>query len=186
MFIWNTKNGTFTVRSMYNSFICGSVLPEKSPIRKSKVPLKIKIFLWYLKRGVTLTKDNLAKRNWQGNVKCFLCSLVETIQHLFFECHFASFVWNTVHITFGIQPPASFAHLFGSWLHGLCPKVKSQIFVGAAALCWALWLNRNDMVFNKATYTYISESGPCYIERKTNHYSRWATEAGRVSSWWSL
>ena len=44
-----------------------------------------------------------------------------------------------------------------SWLHGLlCPKVKSQIIVGAAALYWALWLNRNDMIFNKAiSDTYI-------------------------------
>jgi hypothetical protein len=118
--------------------------------------LKIKIFLWYLQRGVTLTKDNLAKRNCQGNAKCCLCSSVETIQHLFFDCRFASFVWNTVHITFGIQPPNSFANLFGSWLHGLCPKVKSQILLGAAALYWALWLNRNETIFNKASAnTYI-------------------------------
>jgi len=29
---------------------------------ESKIPLKIKIFLWYLKKGVMLTKDNLIKR----------------------------------------------------------------------------------------------------------------------------
>jgi len=28
-----------------------------------KAALKVKIFLWYLHRGVLLTKDNLAKRN---------------------------------------------------------------------------------------------------------------------------
>jgi hypothetical protein len=28
-----------------------------------KIPLKIKIFMWYLKREVILTKDNLAQRN---------------------------------------------------------------------------------------------------------------------------
>jgi hypothetical protein len=28
-----------------------------------KIPLKIEIFMWYLKRGVILTKDNLARRN---------------------------------------------------------------------------------------------------------------------------
>jgi hypothetical protein len=57
---------------------------------------------------------------------------------------------TTVHITFGIQAPTSFANLFGSWLHGLSPKLRSQILLGAAALCWAIWLNRNNMVFNKA------------------------------------
>ena len=108
------------------------------------------------KKGVTLMKDNLAKRNCQGSVKCCFCSSDETIQHLFFDCHFASFVWNIVHITFGIQPPTSFANLFGSWLHGLSPKLRSQILLGAAALCWAIWLNRNDVVFNKAkSYTFM-------------------------------
>jgi len=31
-----------------------------------KIPTRIKIFLWYLKRGVVLTKDNLAltKLEW--------------------------------------------------------------------------------------------------------------------------
>ena len=102
------------------------------------------------KKGVTLTKDNLAKRNWQGSVKCCLCSSVETIQHLFFDCYFTRFVWNIMHITYGIQPPASFANLLGSWLHGLSLKLRNQILLGAAALCWSIWLNRNDMVFNKA------------------------------------
>jgi hypothetical protein len=55
-----------------------------------------------------------------------------------------------VHITFGIQPPTSFANLFGSWLHGLDLNHRNQILLGAAVLCWAIWLNRNDMVFNKA------------------------------------
>jgi len=38
-----------------------------------KVSLKIKIFLWFLKKGVILTKDNLAIRNWNGSKTfCFL------------------------------------------------------------------------------------------------------------------
>jgi hypothetical protein len=50
---------------------------------KAKLPLKIKIFLWYLKRWVVLTKDNLMKRGWKGDSKCNLCGLEETIQHIF-------------------------------------------------------------------------------------------------------
>jgi hypothetical protein len=34
-------------------------------------------------------------------------------------------------------------------LEGINRKLKSQIFVGASALCWAIWLTRNDIVFNK-------------------------------------
>ncbi|WVZ81475.1 hypothetical protein U9M48_028849, partial [Paspalum notatum var. saurae] len=39
-------------------------------IWKLKLPLKIKIFLYYLWRGVILTKDNLVKRNWTGSQNC--------------------------------------------------------------------------------------------------------------------
>jgi hypothetical protein len=37
---------------------------------KLKVSLRIKIFMWYLRRGVVLTKDNLAQKNWNGNKLC--------------------------------------------------------------------------------------------------------------------
>jgi hypothetical protein len=102
--------------SMYGTIIRQGVILVKSPIWEW-IQLKIKIFLWYLFKGVTFTKDNLAKRNWQGSVKCYLCSSVETIQYLLFDCHFARYVWNIMHITFGIQPPTSIANslVFGYW-----------------------------------------------------------------------
>jgi hypothetical protein len=38
--------------------------------------------------------------------------------------------------------------LFGAWLDGIPQNLMNQILLGAAALCWEIWLNRNDMVFN--------------------------------------
>jgi hypothetical protein len=38
---------------------------------------------------------------------------------------------------------------FSDWLEGINRKLKSKIIVGASALCWAVWLSRNDIVFNK-------------------------------------
>ena len=72
------------------------------------------------------------------------------LSNKFFDCHFACFVWNTVYITFRIQPPTSFVNLFGSWLHRLRSKLQNQILLEAAALCLPMWLNMNNMVFNKA------------------------------------
>jgi hypothetical protein len=58
---------------MYNDI----VLREETPVNcwawKAKIPLKIKIFLWYLRNGVVLTKDNLVKRHWKGCTKCCFC-----------------------------------------------------------------------------------------------------------------
>ena len=53
-----TKSGFLKVRSIYRTMIKQGVQPEENPLWKLKVPLKIKIFLWYLIKGVTLTKDN--------------------------------------------------------------------------------------------------------------------------------
>jgi hypothetical protein len=112
-----------------------------------KIPLKVKK-LWYLKQGVVLTKDNLAKRKWKGCSKCSFCDVNETIQHLFLECHMARMVWGLASITFGFCPPSSVAHLFGSWLNSFPSKMSNLVLIGAVALCWALWLCRNDVVFN--------------------------------------
>ena len=63
-FIWNlTKSGLFTVRSFYLYLIDTHPPFRHKLIWKLKIPLKIKIFLWFLQKGVLLTKDNLVKKN---------------------------------------------------------------------------------------------------------------------------
>jgi hypothetical protein len=51
---------------MYNALILPDVTVDKNSnnkLWKLKVPQRIKVFRWYLRKGVILTKDNLAKRN---------------------------------------------------------------------------------------------------------------------------
>jgi hypothetical protein len=114
-----------------------------------KVPLKIKIFMWFFHRKVILTKDNLLKRNWNGNTLYCFCDQDETIQHLFFECPLAKIIWRIVHITFGLPPPKNVKNLFGNWLAGIDKRDVKQIRVGVCAIIWAIWNARNDKVFNK-------------------------------------
>ena len=69
-----------------------------------KIPLKNKIFAWYLRRGVILTKDNLIKRNWHGSTQCVFCPHDETIKHLFFQCKLARSIWSVIQIASGLYP----------------------------------------------------------------------------------
>jgi hypothetical protein len=86
-FEWGlNQNGIFKVRSMYHGMFIGNIWDNRL-LWKLKLPLKIKIFLWYLNKGVTLIKDNLVRRNWIGSTKCVFCDRDETIQYLFFNCH---------------------------------------------------------------------------------------------------
>ena len=63
------QSGQFSVRSMYMALINGHIERNKF-IWKLNMPLKIKIFMWYLLKGIVLTKDNLARRNWNGSLRC--------------------------------------------------------------------------------------------------------------------
>jgi hypothetical protein len=40
--------------------------------------------------------------------------------------------------------------MFGTWLKDLNSRLKSLIWVEACALCWAIWLSRNVVVFDNA------------------------------------
>jgi hypothetical protein len=149
---WNlTSSGLFSVKSMYGALLNNPQVFYNKALWKLKVPLKIKIFMWYLIKGVVLTKDNLAKRNWHGNKKCVFCTANESIQHLFIDCHFAKFVWRLVQWCFGLSKPRSVRNIFGAWLTGVPLKTKKLIITGASAACWAIWISRNDLVFNKTT-----------------------------------
>ena len=90
-FRWNIGiSGNFSVDSMYKALIQPSTpVDSNKKIWKMNIPLKTKVFAWYLCQGVILTKDNLAKRNYHGSKKCVFCHHDETIKHLFFQCGFA-------------------------------------------------------------------------------------------------
>jgi hypothetical protein len=82
--VWRwTKGGKFTDKYVYNH-LCGAGIDRTfKHLWKSKVPLKIKIWLWMIWHNAIATKDNLLKRNWQGSAICQFCDGIETISHLF-------------------------------------------------------------------------------------------------------
>jgi hypothetical protein len=153
-FIW-TANKAFSVKNLYNDLIIRAGARVNCWTWKAKLPLKIKIFLWFLNNGVVLTKDNLVKRGWKGCTKCGFCAQQETVQHLFFDCQLARLVWSCVAVAFGFNRPTCVQHLFGPWLRSFSKKQRSLVMIGVAALCWAIWISRNDLVFKKSQYVSI-------------------------------
>lgn len=54
-----------------------------------------------------------------------------------------------VQVASNLYPPRTARNIFGNWLRGIDKQFSAQnILVGAAALCWAMWLTRNDVIFN--------------------------------------
>ena len=75
----------FLVKSRYVGLINRNIHNLNRRLWKLKTSFKIKIFLGYLRRGVILTKDDLAKWNWQENQQCCFYHEIEMI-HLFSGC----------------------------------------------------------------------------------------------------
>jgi hypothetical protein len=67
----------------------------------------------------------------------------------------ARLIWGIVCFTFGITKPVDVEHLLGPWLISFSNKQKNHVLIGLAALCWALWISMNDLVFHKSQYKSI-------------------------------
>jgi len=42
-----------------------------------------------------------------------------------------------------------------SWLNGIPKKLKPLVLVGAAALCWSVWLCRNTVIFDNKQFSFL-------------------------------
>jgi hypothetical protein len=89
--------------------------------------------MWFVHKEVILTKDNLAKRRWEGSKRCYFCDQDENIKHLFLTCPLGKLLWRTIHVAFNVSPPTSINTLFGTWLDGVEPSIAGHIRVGVCA-----------------------------------------------------
>ena len=76
------------------------------------------------------------------------CSNVESVDHLFFTCPVARFLWGIVRCAFAFRTvPVKFDSL-PSWLVIFPVKDTVLILVGVAELIWAIWKTQNNACFN--------------------------------------
>jgi hypothetical protein len=154
---------------MYLDLMNGHTVYLRKYLWKIKIPLKIKIFMWFLSNKVLLTKDNLAKRKWNGCQKCCFCDSTETVNHLFIACPFIQMIWRIIYLSYNIPPPSNVTNMFGNWLNGVAKTDKQKIRFGVSAICWSIWTSRNDLVFNKNTGTNFLQ----VIRRAAHWIQQW-------------
>jgi hypothetical protein len=59
-----TKNGKFSVKSMYKHLSSNGIDRSFKHLWKAKIPLKIKVWLWLIWHNAIASKDNMIKRGW--------------------------------------------------------------------------------------------------------------------------
>lgn len=146
------------MKSLYDNLTKHENGPAYKHIWKASIPLKIKIFLWLVEQKAILTKDNMVRRNWQGDPKCYFCNLPETVDHLLFNCPVTKVVWGILARCFDQNSRPSSYEQYWFWIRQVLPGGKDVYTFGLAAIIWATWKTRNRCCFDKKSINH-----PCEI-----------------------
>jgi hypothetical protein len=123
--VWLLGSKGFSVNSLYKKMKNSLIDVPSNFLWNTRLPHKIKVFLWLARNKKILTKDNLFKRHWQGNLDCIFCGLLEYIDHLLFHCLVARFIWRIVQIAFNLtSTPKDTTDLFGPWINSFYKTEK--------------------------------------------------------------
>lgn len=90
---WSASD-RFSVKSAYAKLSSGPVASHFCGIRRARIPLKIKIFMWQAMRGRLPVADQIKKRNGPGSEFCALYGAVENMNHILFTCPLARLFWS--------------------------------------------------------------------------------------------
>jgi len=117
--IWRLEaKGVYSSRSMYRFISFGGVLDKRvGKLWRSKLPMKLKVFVWQAMHNRLPTGVVLKGRNWKGDINCPLCGSPETIDHILFQCIIARFVWACIKEALGWEKtPLCLEEVFRDWL----------------------------------------------------------------------
>ncbi|KAJ4819455.1 RNA-directed DNA polymerase (reverse transcriptase)-related family protein [Rhynchospora pubera] len=147
-----SRSGVFSSKDTYKAFISAGKIPFPFfQIWHFNIPPSIKVFCLLLLHKKLLTQDSLLRRNMQVLPGCHLCQqdLLETPQHLFFNCPFSTSVWTTIF-------PSRFASLTScedstatitSFLASLPTIGRSRSFTLFCYSLWFIWRECNNRLF---------------------------------------
>jgi hypothetical protein len=64
-------------------------------------------------------------------------------------------IWTIIVYATNLTQPRSISHMFGTWLNNQHKDYKPLIWVGVAAICWAIWKCWNDIIFKKTKFNSV-------------------------------
>jgi hypothetical protein len=149
-----SKTGSYFVCSAYS---CIKSDPKDSTLNSlwhSKVPMKVATFAWRLMLDRVTCKLSLARRGVRlGDDGRSLCgNNPESSSHLFIDCDKVSLLWPIVLSWVGVSSPLHIDikshYLQFRELLNLSKKKRWKWFVIWYAVIWAVWLARNNVIFN--------------------------------------
>ncbi|KAK4434735.1 hypothetical protein Salat_0636300 [Sesamum alatum] len=164
--IWHyTQNGSFSVKSAYY-MACGLLAHKLKNghtqscsrprdwmgIWNSRVPNKVKVFLWRACNEATPTMANLLQHKCSIEVGCLTCgATMEHSKHVFLDCSFAWQAWALTDLQWSV---------ISLWQGGMEDlirnvrlKLENEDFNFSLIMSWMLWNRRNKQVMENHMQT---------------------------------
>ena len=150
--IWSGQN--FTVRAVYLRLRERADSEDPLFLRlwrrvwKSRIPLKIRIFVWLLLRQRLMTRSFQQRMAPDSSGDCALCgATMEDCEHLFVLCPISQAVWWSVSVA-----RLELTSLEDFWRSiGDSPYRRVAEWQLIFATLWSIWINRNDVIFRGRT-----------------------------------
>ncbi|XP_062088870.1 uncharacterized protein LOC133795435 [Humulus lupulus] len=151
------KMGMYSVKSAYSQIQLSKNISSTSDnsgfwhkLWHLKVSPKVRSFLWQASRDILPTKVNLSTKHVPLNPLCPLCNLIyELTMHVLVTCSFSSVCWDNIGFRFDSRRLGSFAEFIESTFE----EWSEENRVLFAMVSWALWKNRNDLVWKQKGMT---------------------------------
>jgi hypothetical protein len=158
-------SGVYTTRSMYAAMCQDQAVVCSKLIWQAQVPKKIKIFTWQLLKGRLPSSDNICLRGGPSNGMCVLCGTEEDVDHIFFKCVLALFMWEGLSLSLGVQWKPRNRQEWLTILGGFRGATRRILWILFAAMCWALWKIRNKFTIEK---TFPNQPAECIFHTLIN------------------
>lgn len=144
------SRGCYSVRSCYNvlhSLTPGPFTDVWRKLWNLNVPNKVKNFVWRAATNVLPTAVNLISKRVNIPPTCAVClASDETILHSLVECNVAKACWISSSVGF-----VGHCYSFLEWLDHIFTRCSKEECHVAMMICWRVWINRNDKVWNNKT-----------------------------------
>ncbi|XP_050386378.1 uncharacterized protein LOC126802738 [Argentina anserina] len=182
--IWgSTSNGTFSVKSAYNSLfdLTEPVNPQWKTIWSLSIPPKLKTFFWTVLHKKLLTNVQRATRGFTHDKTCPIChSGDETLLHLLRDCPRAMLIWKSF-----LKPGNllnSFTLDWNGWIYAQlhCHSLvrdNIQWCILFIFICWFIWKWRNKQIFESNFVMPI-----CFEKIIWEYAIEWKNAQNRASS----
>lgn len=142
--------GCYSVRSCYkylHSLTPGPFIGVWRKLWNLNVAHKVKNFVWRAATNVLPTAVNLISKRVNIPPTCAVClASDETALHSLVECNVAKACWISSSVGF-----VGHCYFFLEWLDHIFTRCSKEECHVAMMICWRVWINRNDKVWNNKT-----------------------------------